>query len=116
MLVADDAARMRSALGGFLRSQGHDVDTAADAAAVRALLATSEYDVVLLDLRMPGLGGEALYRELCQDDPYHASRVVFVTGDLQSEAARRFFAEAGRPVIAKPFELDELAAVLASVT
>jgi len=116
MLVVDDEAAMRSALAVFLRSLGHDVDTAADAAAVRALLATSEYDVVLLDFPMPGLDGEALYRELCQDDPFHACRVVFVTGDLQSEAARRFFAEAGRPVIAKPFELDDLAAVLSSMT
>ena len=115
MLVVDDEGAMRSAIAGFLRSLGHDADTAPDAAAGRALLETREYDVVLLDLRMPGLGGEALYRELCQDDPYHASRVVFVTGDLQSEAARRFFAEAGRPVIGKPFELDDLAAVLASV-
>ena len=116
MLVVDDEGAMRSALAEFLRSLGHDVDVAPDGTAGRALLATSEYDVVLLDLRMPGLDGEALYRLLCQDDPFHACRVVFVTGDLQSEAARRFFAEAGRPVVAKPFELDDLAAVLASVT
>lgn len=116
MLVVDDEAAMRSVLASFLRSQGHQVETAADGAAVRALLAASEYDVVLLDLRMPGLDGEVLYRELCRDDPFHACRVVFVTGDLQSETARRFFAEAGRPVIAKPFELDDLAAVLSSVT
>ncbi len=116
ILVVDDEGAMRSAIAGFLQSLGHHADSAPDAAAGRALLGTREYDVVLLDLRMPGLGGEALYRELCQDDPYHASRVVFVTGDLHSEAARRFFAEAGRPVIAKPFELDDFAAVLASVT
>jgi two-component system NtrC family sensor kinase len=116
MLVVDDEGAMRSALADFLRSMGHDVDVAPDATDGRALLATSEYDVVLLDLRMPGLDGEALYRLLCQDDPFHACRVVFVTGDLQSEAARRFFAEAGRPVVTKPFELDDLAAVLASVT
>ena len=116
MLVVDDESAMRSALAGFLGSLGHDVDVAPDAAAGRALLATSEYDVVVLDLRMPGLDGEALYRELCRDDPFHACRVVFVTGDLQSEASRRFLAEVDRPVIAKPFELDDLAAVLASVT
>ena len=116
VLVVDDEGAMRSALAEFLRSLGHDVDIAPDGTAGRALLATSEYDVVLLDLRMPGLDGEALYRLLCQDDPFHACRVVFVTGDLEGEAARRFIAEAGRPVLAKPFELDDLAAMLASVT
>jgi CheY-like chemotaxis protein len=83
--------------------------------AARALLATTEYDVILLDLTMRGLGGDTFYRELCNSDPRHARRVVFVTGDTQSEHARRFLAEAGRPSLSKPFQLDDLAAVLANV-
>jgi PAS domain S-box-containing protein len=116
MLVVDDEPAMRAAVAGFLKSIGHTVQVAANGVEARALLAASEYDVVLLDLRMPGLGGEALYRELCERDPRHAQRVVFVTGDLQSDTSHRFLAEAGRPVIGKPFQLDDLAAVLASVT
>jgi CheY-like chemotaxis protein len=65
---------------------------------------------------MPDLGGEALFRDLLQHDPRHAQRVVFVTGDLQSGAAQRFLTESGRPFIGKPFQLDDLAAVVASVT
>ena len=116
ILVVDDEPAMRAAVSGFLRSLGHQVNVAANGADGRALLATSEYDVVLLDLRMPDLGGEALYRELLERDPRHARRVVFVTGDLQSNAAQRFLIEAGRPVVGKPFQLDDLAAVLASIT
>jgi CheY-like chemotaxis protein len=116
MLVVDDEPAMRAAVSSFLRSLGHQVNVAANGADARALLATSEYDVVLLDLRMPDLGGEALYREMLERDARHARRVVFVTGDLQSNAAQRFLIEAGRPVIGKPFQLDDLAAVLASVT
>ena len=107
---------MRAAVSGFLRSLGHRVQEAPNGAEARALLATSEYDVVLLDLRMPDPSGETLYRELCQRDPQHARRVVFVTGDLQSDATRRFLTGAGRPVIGKPFQLDDLAAALARVT
>ena len=116
MLVVDDEPAMRAAVAGFLRSLGHRVQTAPGVTEARALLATSEYDVVLLDLRMPDRGGETLYRELCQRDPQHARRVVFMTGDLQSDAAQRFLVETGRPVIGKPFQLDDLAAILASVT
>ncbi len=116
MLVVDDEPAMGVAVSRFLRSLGHTVQLAANGVEARALLAASEYDVVLLDLRMPGLSGEALYRELGEHDVRHANRVVFVTGDLQSDASRRFLAEAGRPVIGKPFQLDDLAAVLASVT
>jgi CheY-like chemotaxis protein len=82
----------------------------------RALLETNEYDVVLLDLRMPDLGGDTLYEELRDRDPRHARRVVFVTGNVQSDDARRFLDRAGRPVVGKPFQLDELATALAGVT
>jgi two-component system NtrC family sensor kinase len=116
MLVVDDEPAMRAAVSGFLTSLGHKVHVAANGADARALLATSEYDVVLLDLRMPDVGGEALFRELLQHDARHARRVVFVTGDLKSDAAQRFLTETGRPFIGKPFQLDDLAAVLASVT
>ena len=116
MLVVDDEPAMRAVVSGFLMSLGHRVSVAANGSDARALLAASEYDVVLLDLRMPDVGGEALYRELVERDPRHARRVVFLTGDLQSDAAQRFIKEAGRPVIGKPFQLDDLAAVLASVT
>jgi hypothetical protein len=39
-----------------------------------------------------------------------------VTGDVQSEHARRLLEETGRPSVSKPFQLDDLAAVLAGVT
>jgi len=103
VLVVDDEPAMRAAISAFLKSEGHEVQIAANGAAARALLQTNEYDVVLLDLRMPGLGGEALYRELHQTNARMARRVVFVTGDLQSDAARVFLQEAGRRVIGKPF-------------
>ncbi|MDQ6633250.1 MAG: PAS domain S-box protein, partial [Gemmatimonadota bacterium] len=116
VLVVDDEPSMRVAMATFLASLGHTVTTTHDGKEARALLAANEYDVVLLDLRMSGLGGDTLYRELCESDPRHARRVVFVTGDTQSEHARRFLAEAGRPSVSKPFQLDDLAAVLAGVT
>ena len=116
MLVVDDEPAMRAVMSGFLRSIGHDVSVAANANEARAHLASREYDVVLLDLRMADIAGETLYRELRERDARHARRVVFVTGDLQSEDAQRFLLESGRPVVGKPFQLDDLAAVLASVT
>jgi PAS domain S-box-containing protein len=116
VLVVDDEPSMRVAIATFLHSLGHAVTATHDGNEARALLAANEYDVVLLDLRMSGLGGDTLYRELCESDPRHARRVVFVTGDTQSEHARRFLAEAGRPSVSKPFQLDDLAAVLAGVT
>ena len=39
-------------------------------------------------------------------------RVIFITGDTQSESARKALEATGRPVVSKPFLLDELAAVV----
>jgi two-component system NtrC family sensor kinase len=116
MLVVDDESAMRSAIATFLATLGHSVTSAAGGLEARALLDANEYDVVLLDLRMSDLGGDTLYDELKDRDPRHASRVVFVTGDVQSDLAQRFLARTGRPVVAKPFQLDELVTVLAGVT
>jgi PAS domain S-box-containing protein len=116
MLVVDDETAMRAAIAAFLVTLGHHVTAAAGGLEARALLETNEYDVVLLDLRMPDLGGDTLYEELRDRDPRHARRVVFVTGDVQSDQARRFLDRAGRPVVGKPFQLDELATALAGVT
>jgi PAS domain S-box-containing protein len=116
MLVVDDETAMRSAISTFLTTLGHTVTAASGGVEARALLDANEYDVVLLDLRMPDLGGDTLYEELRDRDPRHARRVVFVTGDVQSDQARRFLDRAGRPVVGKPFQLDELVTVIAGVT
>jgi two-component system NtrC family sensor kinase len=116
LLVVDDEPAMRTAIGNFLSSLGHGVTVAAGGLEARALLRRHEYDVVLLDLRMPDLGGDALFRELEESDPRHARRVVFVTGDTHSAQSRRFLAEAGRPSVSKPFQLDDLATAVAGVT
>ncbi len=73
-----------------------------------ALLESRRYDVLLLDLRMPDTGGDAIYRELVERDPSHAARVIFLTGDVQSDASQRFIDATGRARVTKPFTFDEL--------
>jgi PAS domain S-box-containing protein len=116
VLVVDDEPALRKALARFLGTLGYVPTVAAGGAEARALLLANEYDVILLDLRIPDVGGDTLYRELHDRDPRQARRVVFLTGDVQSEQARRLLEETGRPSVSKPFQLDDLAAVLAGVT
>jgi two-component system phosphate regulon response regulator OmpR len=67
LLVVDDDARLRGLLQRFLAEQGFRVSAAADAAAARSALAAMEFDLVVLDVMMPGESGlelaEALRRE-----------------------------------------------------
>ena len=112
VLVVDDEPSIRGAVTSFLRSRGHAVDTVGSGREALALVAQRRYDAVLLDLRMPDMPGDALYHELRRREPGIADRVVFLTGDTQSESARGFLESTGRPMVSKPFLLDDLAAVL----
>ena len=111
-LVVDDEPAIRTAIATYLRSMGHEVHTAADGREALDCVATNRYDGVVLDLRMPEVPGDDVYQALLERDPELARRVVFLTGDLQSDSARRFLADTGRPVVTKPFLLDDLAAAL----
>lgn len=115
ILVTDDEPTLREALQIFLRSLGHHVDTAASGLEALARLESARYDVVLLDLRMPDMSGSAVYEKLVVTDPEHASRVIFVTGDV-NDAAFNLVRRSGRPHIGKPFRLDHIARLLSADT
>jgi PAS domain S-box-containing protein len=108
VLVVDDEPAIRSAIVRYFAGLGHTVDAAGTGAEAHALLESRRYDAVLLDLRMPDTSGDAIYRELLERDPTHASRVIFLTGDMQSDATQQFIEASGRASVMKPFTFDEL--------
>ena len=112
VLVVDDEAAIRTVLTAFLKSLGHEVVAVASGRDALARAAAEDYDRILLDLRMPDVSGDVVFTQLRTAHPRLADRVVFVTGDIQSETTRAFLDAAGRPVLTKPFLLDDLAALL----
>ena len=109
ILVVDDDPGLREALAAFLRQEGHGVDTAADGAEALARLDHERYDLILSDLRMPGLDGPALYEAL--RTRYHfptrftttLPRVVFMTGTAPEHVD--FLKGTTEPILEKPFNL-----------
>lgn len=114
MLVVDDEPAIRSAIVRYFAGLGHTVDAAATGAEAHALLESRRYDALLLDLRMPDTSGDAIYRELVERDPRHAERVIFLTGDVQSDSTQQFIESSGRASVMKPFTFDELTRVVLS--
>ena len=104
VLVIDDEASVRVSLQRYLAGKGHQVETTASGEDGLLRLKASKYDAVILDMRMPDLSGEQLYERLRSNDPSHAERVIFTTGDLVNEQMRRFLDGTGRPCVSKPFE------------
>jgi two-component system NtrC family sensor kinase len=104
VLVVDDEASVRVSLQRYLAGRGHDVETTASGEDALARLRATSYDAVIVDMRMPDLSGEQLFERLRSNDPAHAERVIFTTGDLVNEQMRRFLDGSGRPCVPKPFE------------
>lgn len=102
-LIVDDEPDVAGILVDILRPLGFRCDLAATGLEAQRLLAERDYDAILCDLRMPELDGGGLYAWLEQARPWLCPRTAFVTGDMLGEAACGVLAQAGRPVIEKPF-------------
>jgi PAS domain S-box-containing protein len=112
VLVVDDEAGLRRIVRRYLEGRGHRVDEAGSGAEALERVAAAAYDAVLLDLKMPEMTGDELFRILRERHPEAAARVVFATGDVISPARKAFLDGSGRPAFEKPFDLGEVAAVV----
>ena len=102
-LVVDDEAEIADTLAEILEGQGYCVWIAGDGAEAKRQLATRDFDLILSDLRMPGIDGPALHAWMKAKRPHLLDRLGFVTGDTMGPGAVRFLAESGRLSLEKPF-------------
>ena len=114
ILVIDDEQVIRDLVVAALTKRGYQVETQADAREVLKTMGGSSYDLLLVDLKMPGMDGKEFFKTLTLRRPELASRVIFLTGDRLSVETQEFVKFAGRPVIAKPFDLDALSVMVAT--
>ncbi|MEX2584374.1 MAG: ATP-binding protein [Gemmatimonadota bacterium] len=104
VLVADDEPTLRLAISLFLNRRGHHVTQAADAYEALELANQQQFDVALVDARMPG-DGLALLEQL-EAMPALAGRTALMTGDL-GRARTTQGIPTGRPYLVKPFDMNE---------
>jgi PAS domain S-box-containing protein len=116
ILIADDEPSIRGALALFLEKGGHTVHAVSSGAEALSQLRENRYDAILLDLRMPDMGGEAVFAAIRERHPEHAERVVFASGDTDTERVRELLRALARPYVRKPFALDEVAELLCGGT
>lgn len=104
ILVADDEPTLRLAITLFLTRRGHVVTQAADAYEALRLAKETDFDVALVDARMPG-DGLALLEQL-DALPSLAQRTALMTGDL-GRARTTQGIPTDRPYLVKPFDMNE---------
>ncbi len=115
ILLIDDEPHIRHYLRTTLEAWGHLVDEAGDGHSGLELATSGHFDLIISDLRMPGLGGREFYERLMEVSPALGRLVVFSTGDTVRGDTRQFLEREGRPYLNKPFSLAELRNLLGLV-
>jgi two-component system NtrC family sensor kinase len=102
-LVIDDEIEVGQVLSEMLAVLGIRCDVVASGETAIERLKKQEYDVIISDVRLPGIDGPALYAWIARHKPELCGRTAFVTGDTLGQASERFLADAKRPLLEKPF-------------
>ena len=108
ILVVDDEPAVREVLARALAESGYEVELAASGDEVVSNPDLAKFDIIILDMKMPGMSGAKIYSHLTAMSPDLGSRVLFVTGDTTNPATADFIASTGNTMLTKPFTLEEL--------
>ncbi|MBI5496153.1 MAG: sigma-54-dependent Fis family transcriptional regulator [Deltaproteobacteria bacterium] len=106
LLLVEDDRVVRVTLRDALVDAGYQVDACADGNAGWAAAQRESFDIVLCDVRLPGLDGIALMRRLREADPGLA--VVLMTAYADYKDAVEVMRAGARDYVVKPFEMEEL--------
>ena len=110
VLVVDDQTANIRVVGQLLTEAGYDVAPALNGRDALELAQASPPDLILLDMRMPGLDGFATIAELKRSERTRDIPVVFLTADTERESLVRAFSEGAVDYVTKPFVIEELLA------
>lgn len=110
VLVVDDNESSRGLAVRWLTRERHEVETAANGADALDLLATRDFDLVLLDLVMPGLNGYEVLTRIKADERLRAIPVIMISGLQEVDSAIRCIEAGAEDYLSKPFNLTLLRA------
>jgi CheY-like chemotaxis protein len=115
VLILDDETGLRNALLRFLDRQGVRGHGVADGAEALRVLRQREFDVIVSDVRMPGMSGREFLERLRGERPDLVRRIIFTTGATFDPETAVLIQESGAPIVAKPFDFAALEQVIRRV-
>lgn len=114
ILVVDDEQSMRDFLKILLVKDGHDVETAKNAELALVELGRQSYDLVISDIRMPGMSGLELLESIREE--HGDLPVILITAFASPDDAVQAMKNGAYDYISKPFNVDEIKSVIHSAT
>ena len=113
VLVIDDDERNVFAVTSFLESEGLQVASEESGPqGIDRLKKAGDIDVVLMDIKMPGMDGYEAMRKIRQDPSLSSIPIIAVTGKVDQEERKRCLEAGGSDYVSKPIDLDQLTRLL----
>jgi DNA-binding NtrC family response regulator len=112
ILIVDDETVVRDSLGKWFSSEGYQARPVASAREALESIQNTEFDVALLDIKMPGMDGMELQSRLKEADP--ELTVIIMTGYASVETAVQALKRGAYDYITKPIDPDELSHLVAN--
>ena len=113
LLIVDDEEAARYGMRRALQTFGGDIAEAENAEAARALMRETKFDLLLLDVNLPGISGLEFLNELqreSQENKTQAPLVIIITAHGSERLAVQAVKSGAYDYLSKPFELDDLRA------
>jgi signal transduction histidine kinase len=108
ILVVDDEPVVCFALERLLSNEGEVIAMTSARDALERMRSGETFDVIICDLMMPDMDGQAMYEEVLSVAPRQAERMIFVTGGAFTMRAHDFLARVQNMRLSKPFDVDQL--------
>ena len=107
VLLVDDEPAICKALSTAIARAGFRVSTATSGQDAMAIVRAERVDVLVTDLRIPDMRGDAMFELAAATQPHLRTRTLFTTGDI-TERAQELIEACNCPFLRKPFDLKEL--------
>jgi two-component system response regulator HydG len=113
VLVVDDLKSSRLTLGGILEDEGHNVVLAENGYQAIEAAKQVPFDLVFMDIKMPGINGVQTFREVKKINPQAA--VIMMTAYSVEDLVREALEEGAYAVVYKPFDMEHVVSIIESV-
>jgi len=113
VLIVDDEPNMRRTLSDILKDEGYDVTTAATGDEAVTACSQANYDIVLMDVRMPGINGVEAFRQIRRHQ--EGVRVILMSAYGTEDLRRLALDEGAIAFLTKPLNLEQVVGLIREV-